>query len=208
MGFLTMEQAAKRVGKTERTIRNWIRAGQITHRAGYIREDDLLEADRVMRSRRGRPQKVAVDVHTCPPGELIWKLDGGRGAMLCPTCRTIVGYWRPGYFGSRVLADVAGERARQDAKWGEQNHPDGTGYPNGFLSSEGDFEPFDAIAADRVRIRTQENFAAGDGTWADVLLEEVWEALAEVDPAKLRTELIQVAAVATAWVEAIDRRAA
>lgn len=26
-----------------------------------------------------------------------------------------------------VLAEVLAERARQDAKWGEQNHPNGTG---------------------------------------------------------------------------------
>jgi hypothetical protein len=34
----------------------------------------------------------------------------------------------------------------------------------------------------------------------------VAEALAEDDPTLLRAELIQVAAVAVAWVEAIDRR--
>ena len=27
----------------------------------------------------------------------------------------------------RVFDDVRAERARQDAQWGEQNHPDGTG---------------------------------------------------------------------------------
>jgi hypothetical protein len=30
--------------------------------------------------------------------------------------------------GNKVLAEIADERARQDAKWGEQNHPDGTGH--------------------------------------------------------------------------------
>lgn len=33
------------------------------------------------------------------------------------------------------------------------------------------------------------------------------EALAESDPARLRAELVQVAAVAVCWIEAIDRRA-
>ncbi|TIH26025.1 NUDIX hydrolase, partial [Subtercola vilae] len=42
--------------------------------------------------------------------------------------------------------------------------------------------------------------------WQDILLEEVFEAFAESDTSKLRTELIQVAAVAQQWVEAIDRR--
>ncbi|MFI1165600.1 hypothetical protein ACH4UM_18790 [Streptomyces sp. NPDC020801] len=36
--------------------------------------------------------------------------------------------------------------------------------------------------------------------------EEALEALAEDDPGKLRAELVQVAAVAVAWIEAIDRR--
>ena len=36
-------------------------------------------------------------------------------------------------------------------------------------------------------------------------LRTVGEAFAESDPDKLRTELIQVAAVAVAWIESIDR---
>lgn len=32
--------------------------------------------------------------HTCEPGEVIWKFDGGRGALLCSNCRTIVGYMK------------------------------------------------------------------------------------------------------------------
>jgi malonyl CoA-acyl carrier protein transacylase len=43
-------------------------------------------------------------------------------------------------------------------------------------------------------------------TWEHILTEEHYEAMAEEDPTRLREELIQVAAVAVAWVEAIDRR--
>ncbi len=39
-----------------------------------------------------------------------------------------------------------------------------------------------------------------------ILLEEVHEALAEDDPTRLRAELLQVAAVAVCWVEAIEQR--
>lgn len=46
----------------------------------------------------------------------------------------------------------------------------------------------------------------GGLTWRHILAEEMFEALAESDPAKLRAELVQVAAVAVQWVEAIDRR--
>lgn len=49
-------------------------------------------------------------------------------------------------------------------------------------------------------------FRVGKGTWRHILQEEVAEAFAELDPAPLREELIQVAAVAVAWIEAIDRR--
>lgn len=97
---------------------------------------------------------------------------------------------------SRVLAEVADERARQDAKWGEQNHPDGTGSPARVLDAEA------------ARLECKRQFAEGTGTWLDVLEEEVSEAYAEADPDKLRSELIQVAAVAVAWAEAIDRRTA
>lgn len=98
-------------------------------------------------------------------------------------------------FGTRrVLGDVAAERRRQDAKWGPQSHRDGTGY---------------AYEGDRTRFRQACELAFGEGvgTWVDILLEEVYEALAETDLEKLRTELVQTAAVAAAWVEDIDRRA-
>lgn len=92
-----------------------------------------------------------------------------------------------------VLAEVLDERRRQDAKWGEQNHPDGTG---GFP------EEMDAHAAKMV---CQNAAEGGYLDWLHILREEVAEAFASVGP-DLRTELIQVAAVAVAWVEAIDRR--
>lgn len=44
--------------------------------------------------------------------------------------------------------------------------------------------------------------------WRHILDEEVAEALAETDPERLRAELVQVAAVAVQWIEALDRRAA
>ena len=51
-------------------------------------------------------------------------------------------------------------------------------------------------------------FTAGNGTWRHILTEEVWEAFAEKDSARLRAELVQVAAAAVNWIEAIDRRQA
>ena len=92
-----------------------------------------------------------------------------------------------------VLDEIAAERVAQNAKWGEQNHPDGTG------------EAF-APAADAARDLCERAFSAKRGNWQVILTEEAYEAFAESDPVKLRRELVQVAAVAVAWIEAIDRR--
>jgi len=114
--------------------------------------------------------------------------------------------------GRKVAADVRAERARQDQKWGEQNHPDGTGATTYPLN--GDHHDLYATAeswAEELATwsQTETDHAARTGTvsWRHILLEEVFEALAEDDPAKLRAELVQVAAVAQQWAEAIDRRA-
>lgn len=93
-----------------------------------------------------------------------------------------------------VLDEVGNERGLQHEKFGTQSLPDGTG------------QPYTAVVADAARRRCQRAFADGEGTWADVLREEFCEAFAESDPALLRAELIQVAAVAVAWIEAIDTR--
>lgn len=55
--------------------------------------------------------------------------------------------------------------------------------------------------------RCQEAFRTGSPNWEDVLVEEVAEAIDAPDDAALREELVQVAAVAVAWIECIDRRA-
>lgn len=106
---------------------------------------------------------------------------------------------------ARVLAEVQAERERQDAKWGEQNHRDGTGPRTaaivGMLCHADQ-------AAHYARLACQAAAEEGETTWRLVLAEEVLEALAESDPARLRAELVQVAAVAVAWAAAIDRRPA
>lgn len=105
----------------------------------------------------------------------------------------------------RVLEEVAAERAVQDARWGEQNHPDGTG-PDIRLHDGGRWNS--RYIADLYRSWCNSAAARGKLTWKDILTEEVFEAFAEDDPARLRAELLQVAAVAAAWAQAIDRRQA
>jgi len=116
----------------------------------------------------------------------------------------------------RVLSDVDDERGRQDGKWGEQNHRDGTYVHELPLQAIFDHLPDGrrmehATAAElrrAARAACQAAAAESRPTWLLILLEEVFEASAESRPAPLRTELVQVAAVATQWAEAIDRREA
>ena len=103
----------------------------------------------------------------------------------------------------RVLAEVRDERRHQDAKWGEQNHPNGTGEDWNWCTGQG--AGHIQRLADEKRDTCERHFGNGTGSYADILTEEFYEALAESDPARLREELIQVAAVAVAWVEKIDR---
>lgn len=103
---------------------------------------------------------------------------------------------------SKVLGEVSEERVRQQIKWGEQNHPDGTGpgrrWPALFSHTMAD-------SAHIAQLQVDHEAKNGVCTYGGILLEEVFEAMAESDPMKLRAELLQVAAVAVAWVEKIDR---
>ena len=96
-----------------------------------------------------------------------------------------------------VLEAILFERRRQHIKWGEQNHPDGTGL---FIS--------DHISLDLARHNYQQNVKDGVLTWRDILAEEYFEVLCEDNKSNLEDELIQLAAVATAWVEKLRRERA
>lgn len=102
----------------------------------------------------------------------------------------------------RVLAEVLAERVRQDARWGQQDHPLGTGQGAALLG-----RPFAALAQ-MMKHHCDKAVERGESTMAAILLEEVLEALAETDPVKVREELVQTAAVAVMIVESIDRAAA
>lgn len=91
-----------------------------------------------------------------------------------------------------ALDGVRGERVRQVEKWGRQSHPDGTLEPDG--------------RADKMRERCETAFQNNQGTWAHILLEEVFEAIEAENPDHLVEELTQVAAVCVSWVEDIRRR--
>jgi len=97
----------------------------------------------------------------------------------------------------QILAEIEAERNRQDAI-----HPTSAHLPDGTSDTEDR-----QFARDTARIFTDQAAKVGELTWVHVLREEFLEALAEVDPAKIRAELIQVAAVCARWAEDIDSRA-
>ncbi|MEU4170992.1 hypothetical protein AB0F46_29445 [Streptomyces sp. NPDC026665] len=97
--------------------------------------------------------------------------------------------------GVRAFAEaVDTERQAQLAQFGDQHHPDGTG-----SSSQ-------QVAAGAARARCQVAATQGEVTWQLILAEEHAEAMAESDPAALRAELVQVAAVCAAWIADLDSR--
>lgn len=95
---------------------------------------------------------------------------------------------------NEVLVGVHTERRKQDARWGLQEHKDGTGQLG------------DRARADSARDTADLWASSGQVTWRDILFEEVMEAFAEADEDKLEEELVQVAAVAVCWIEALHRR--
>lgn len=96
-----------------------------------------------------------------------------------------------------ISAEVTAERLNQVERWGQQDHPSSYGESDR-RSYERTANYWKQINDARVNLESL--------AWDGILLEEVYEALAEIDPLLRREELIQVAAVATAEVEAIDRR--
>lgn len=107
---------------------------------------------------------------------------------------------------------IRAERRRQDRRWGVQDHPDVcpvlTGRPGG-ATPQRIAEDLEIPGEDRAKYLCGIAARAGRTTWAVILVEELAEAVAAAargDRAGLRAELIQVAAVAVAWVESIDRR--
>lgn len=89
----------------------------------------------------------------------------------------------------QVLVEIRRERQRQYQKWGDQSHlPNGTTEELRFIADQ--CKAYNDLAADK-----------GMTTWADILEEEVAEAVCEVDESLLEKELVQIAAVTVAWLE-------
>lgn len=108
-----------------------------------------------------------------------------------------------------ILAEVAEERARQDAKWGEQNHPNVCPILAVAAGPERFAEEYEIPTADRAKFICDSAFKAGRPAWAPVAVEELAEAVEQFALGNVkegRAELVQAAAVLVAWIECIDRK--
>lgn len=96
-----------------------------------------------------------------------------------------------------VLEEIRAERQRQIALWGEENHP---------MVYEGYDHEDRKRSLEIIRIKNKSSAKTGNENWHDILTEEFFEVFAETDPVKQREELVQVAAVAVAMIECLDRK--
>lgn len=104
-----------------------------------------------------------------------------------------------------ILNEIKVERQRQEAKWGQQNHPilhqfEDDHYKDLVCIAYG--IPTEEQAKQMVEIASEHN----NLSYMQILIEEVSEAAScQKDIVSLRKELIQVAAVTVAMIESLDR---
>lgn len=96
-----------------------------------------------------------------------------------------------------ICEEILAEAARAKAL-----HPGTEDLPNG--TWEGGMRKYQRNIAQHSCDRAARQ---GTLTFAHILEEETYEALAEEDDIKLRAELIQVCATAVRWIESLDRKA-
>lgn len=107
-----------------------------------------------------------------------------------------------------VLVEVAEERARQFERYGTNDDLELGMGPGAQWLGEYSLDAADEIERSMRRDYEYHEAAHGKPTWMHLIREEVAEAFAEGDPAKLRAELLQVAALAVSAVEKLDARTA
>ena len=119
----------------------------------------------------------------------------------------------------RAIEAVIVERQRQEAKWGEQNHPMVPADIVREAHAHGAAPEFFACHilgiddAKAARDECNREHRAGRGTYTHILVEEVAEFVEACvihgeTSDEARAEMVQVAAVALAMIEAIDRKRA
>lgn len=107
-----------------------------------------------------------------------------------------------------VLKHVSKEVARQEEKWGVQNHPD---FHPAIANSTAHYDRpafYGLPTEQQSKALCDADASKGETNWMRILTEEVSETAAAPDEETLRKELVQVSAVAVSWIDAIDRRKA
>lgn len=93
----------------------------------------------------------------------------------------------------RALDIIADEYERQVACYGKEYHVDGLG-----------------LTLDNENYATEENCdylrKTGEGSWKNLLLAELQEALKQSDEQSLQNHLARSAALTAAWIECLERR--
>lgn len=78
--WLTLAEAADVAGRTERTIRNWVDAGELRPRHGRFMRDDVLATERRMRRKVGRPRR-SVETHRAVAPRVLGRLPPAPGGV-------------------------------------------------------------------------------------------------------------------------------
>ena len=110
-----------------------------------------------------------------------------------------------------ILDEIEAERDKQDARWGVQNHPmafDMSWAGNADRKAAGAYlcRMYEIPHEAQAKLLCENDAEEGCLTWPRILIEEVSEAVSAAgDPVAMRAELVQVAAVAAAMIEALDR---
>lgn len=80
--WLSLAEAAQVAGRSERTMRNWVRDGVLIPRArGVYARDDVLRAESRMRNKAGRPAPSDPRVVEAAPGVMIEIMACGKHTM-------------------------------------------------------------------------------------------------------------------------------
>ncbi len=106
-----------------------------------------------------------------------------------------------------IIFEILQERSRQDEKWGEQNHPS-VDDESAMLGNE-ICSYYRIPSEEAAKMACDYKFSiapSGVGSWTDILIEELSEAVSAPNDIKRREELIQLAACVVAHIECIDRK--
>lgn len=108
---------------------------------------------------------------------------------------------------SNILEKIYKEVEAQHEKWGRQNHPFITRTERVELTSDQVCKRYCIPTETQARDSVETQAKAGELTFADILLEEVSEAISAKSVTDTITELIQVAAVCVSAIDSIQRNA-